>query len=81
MKKIVLMAVFAASGLVFVSCDSGEIESATRQSKGASLQKEMNYNKITVKIEDTIPTPIPVTNLTDGPGDDVIIITPPPPRK
>jgi hypothetical protein len=78
MKKIVLMAVFAASGLVFVSCDSGEIESATTQSKVASLQKEMDYNKITVTVGDTIPANVPTTNLTNGPGDDVIIITPPP---
>lgn len=73
MKKFVFIAVFAASGLVFVSCDSDAIGSATPQFKNASIQKEEN-NNIASKIGDSIPT----TNLVEGPGDDVIIITPPP---
>jgi hypothetical protein len=73
MKKFVFIAVFAASGLVFVSCDSDAIGSATPQFEKSSIEKKKN-SSMASKEGDTIPT----TNTVGGPGDDVIIITPPP---
>lgn len=70
MKKIFFIAALAVSGLVMVSCDADMVERATPQSKGFSTQKE------NLKPTDTLVKTSP-TCASDGPGDEIIIITPP----
>lgn len=74
MKKFVLIAVFSASGLVFVSCDSSAIESGTPQLKVLSIAKYGNSN-VASKERDTVTA----TNQVAGPGDEVVPIKPPKP--
>lgn len=69
MKKIVLLAAFAALGLVGVSCtsDDNQIEDAPKK----VVKSEINEVTLLLKEGDSIP---------EGPGDDPIIVPPPPPR-
>ena len=78
MKKVIVIAVFAASGFLFISCstDREEVESATQKQNEVLFlkQNEGLYSKKT----DSIPI-TKNTSLTEGPGDDPIIIPPPKP--
>lgn len=74
MKKIFFTAAMAVSGLVMVSCEADAIDNAIPQAKIFRVQK----NGLEFKDRDTIPlfnTSIPIAS--DGPGDEIIIITPP----
>ncbi|OAB25199.1 hypothetical protein SAMN05444395_101154 [Flavobacterium fryxellicola] len=74
MKKIFFIAAFAVSGLVIVSCDADAIDSTTAQSKEFAIQKEnlksMENDSISIVNTSTV-------NASKGPGDEIIIITPP----
>ena len=74
MKKIFFTAAMAVSGLVMVSCDADALDSTTSQAKDFGVQKTgLKFNE-----SDTSPlsnTSSPVAN--EGPGDEIIIITPP----
>ena len=75
MKKLIYVAVFTVSGLVMVSCDADSMEDATGAApKVTTVSQEFMG---TAKEGDTII--LPTTNDTDpGPGDDPIIVPPPP---
>lgn len=83
MKKIVLMAAFAVSGLGVVSCDTEAIESGASPMEASTIQKE--YYDLMAKTGDSIPViDSTMTNSADnppppGPGDDVPPIKPPKP--
>lgn len=63
MKKIFFVAIVVVSGLTMVSCDTEAIEGSTPQSKENNTISFANSNS---------------TNASDnGPGNDIIIITPP----
>ncbi|MBK0370078.1 hypothetical protein [Flavobacterium agrisoli] len=66
MKKKVLAALIAICGIVMVSCSTDEIE----QGDGSSIQG------MTVE-QQNAPLDIKVSE-GDGPGDDIIIVPPPP---
>ncbi|MBG6062231.1 hypothetical protein IWX83_002027 [Flavobacterium sp. CG_9.1] len=74
MKKIFFIAAFTVSGLVMVSCDADAIDSTTAQSKEFAIQKEklksMENDSISIVNTSTV-------NASEGPGDEIIIITPP----
>lgn len=74
MKKIFFTAAIAVSGLVMVSCDADAIDSATTQSKEFETRKENLKSKDNSAI--SLPN-ISADAESEGPGDDVIIITPP----
>ena len=74
MKKIFFTAAMAVSGLVMLSCEADAIDNAIPQAKNFRAQK----NGLEFKERDTIPlfdTSTPMA--TTGPGDEIIIITPP----
>lgn len=74
MKKIFFIAAIALSGLVMVSCDADAIDSSTPQSKDFGVQKK------DLKSNNTITSPLSTTSTlmaSEGPGDEIIIITPP----
>jgi archaellum component FlaF (FlaF/FlaG flagellin family) len=74
MKKIIFIAVFTVSGLVFVSCstDTEGLENASQNKK--ELVSPKQNDGLFSREGDTIP----MTNTTmEGPGDDVIPIKPP----
>lgn len=74
MKKLIYVAVFTASGFVMVSCDADSMEDATGVAKVTTVSQEF---MVAAKEGDTII--LPTTNDTDpGPGDDPIIVPPPP---
>jgi hypothetical protein len=74
MKKIFFTAAVVVSGLVMVSCEADAIHSAIPQAKDFRVQTK----GLEFKETDTIPMLNISTSMTsDGPGDDVIIITPP----
>jgi hypothetical protein len=74
MKKIFFTAAVAVSGLVMVSCEADAIDSAIPQAKNFRVQKKgLEFNE-----RDTIAlfnTSTPMAS--EGPGDEIIIITPP----
>ena len=74
MKKIFFIAAVAVSGLVMVSCDAHSIDSAAPQANDFGAQRKgLKFNE-----SDTSPlsnTSSPMA--TEGPGDEIIIITPP----
>ena len=64
----------AVSGLVMVSCDADAIDSVSAQGKDLGVQKTG------VKFNESYNSPLSNTSTpvaTDGPGDEIIIITPP----
>ena len=69
MKKIVLLAAFAALGMAGTSCtsDDNQIEGVP----GKVVKSEIVEETVLLKEGDSIP---------EGPGDDQIIVPPPPPR-
>ncbi len=74
MKKIFFIAVMVTSGLVMVSCEADAIDSTNTQTKHFGVQK------IDQKLNQTYTSPLSNTSnpmASDGPGDEVIIITPP----
>ena len=74
MKNSIFMAVLSA-GLTLASCSTeadGITEVSAKQNNVVAKIKDQNLYS---KVGDTLPTP--VTSNTQGPGDDVIIITPP----
>ncbi|MFV8347687.1 hypothetical protein [Flavobacterium sp. ZB4P13] len=74
MKKIFFTAAIAVSGLVMVSCDADAIDSTTPQAKDFGVQKN------DLKFNESYTSPLSNTSspmASDGPGDEVIIITPP----
>ncbi|RTY79165.1 hypothetical protein EKL97_13065 [Flavobacterium sp. LS1P28] len=74
MKKIFFTAAMAVSGLVMVSCDADAIDSASAQAKDFGVQKtDQKFNQSYTSPLSNTSTPM----ASDGPGDDVIIITPP----
>ncbi|MFV8369630.1 hypothetical protein [Flavobacterium sp. LB2R40] len=74
MKKIFFTAAMAVSGLVMVSCDVDTIDSATTQAKDFGVHKKgLEFNESHVSPLNNTSTLM----ATEGPGDDVIIITPP----
>lgn len=74
MKKIFFTAAIAVSALVMVSCEADAIESSTPQAKDFGVQKiGLEFNET-----GTGSLSSPSTLMaSEGPGDDVIIITPP----
>lgn len=75
MKKLIYVAVFTVSGLVMVSCDADSMEDvAGAAPKATTVTQEF---MVIAREGDTIF--LPTTNDTDpGPGDDPIIVPPPP---
>jgi len=73
MKKLVFIAVFTVTGLMVVSCDKESLVEATPQVN--KLQKAKVENSFARQV-DSIAVQ---TTTTPGPGDDVVIITPPKP--
>lgn len=75
MKKIFFIAAMVVvSGLVMVSCDADAIDSATPQAKDFGVQKEgLKFNESDTSPLSNTSTPM----ATEGPGDEIIIITPP----
>jgi hypothetical protein len=74
MKKIFFTAAIAVTALVMVSCEADAIDSSTPQAKDFGVQK------IGLEFNETRPGSFSRTSTlmaTEGPGDDVIIITPP----
>lgn len=74
MKKIFFTAAIAVTALVMVSCEADAIDSSTPQAKDFGVQKigrEFNETR-TGSFSGTS-----TLMAADGPGDDVIIITPP----
>ncbi|MFV8341039.1 hypothetical protein [Flavobacterium sp. XS2P39] len=76
MKKNVFIAVFAVSGLVFVSCtaDTEGLENTTQNQKELVLSQEKD--ELFSREDDSITVTIP--DLPQGPGDDPIVVPPPP---
>ena len=77
MKKIIFIAVLAASGLVFVSCstDTAGFENTSLKQKEVLLKQEDGvYSRVGDSIPVTTATTEPV--LVEGPGDGTI-----PPKK
>ncbi|MFV8333152.1 hypothetical protein [Flavobacterium sp. GSP14] len=74
MKKIFFTAAIAVSGLVMVSCDADAIDSEDAQGTDLGVQKTgIKFNgSYTIPLSNT-STPV----ASDGPGDEIIIITPP----
>jgi hypothetical protein len=66
MKKILLIAAFAVSGLTMVSCEADAIDAKSHQIE------DVHADAI-----DEIGTTVGNGNEAEGPGDDVIIISPP----
>lgn len=64
----------AVSALVMVSCEADAIDSSTPQAKDFGVQKiGLKFNET-----DTSSSSSPSTLMADdGPGDEIIIITPP----
>jgi hypothetical protein len=74
MKKIFFTAAIAVSGLVMVSCDAEAIDSTTPQAKDFRVQKkELKFNESDTSSLSNTSSPM----ANDGPGDEIIIITPP----
>lgn len=74
MKKIFFTAAMAVSGLVMVSCDADAIDSASIQAKDLGVQKTgLKFNESYTSPLSNTSTPM----ASDGPGDEIIIITPP----
>ncbi|MGZ9677458.1 hypothetical protein [Flavobacterium sp. GNP002] len=74
MKKIFFIAAFAVSSLVIVSCDADGIDSASAKAKDFGVQKTDQ------KFNESYTSPLSNTNnpiASDGPCDEIIIITPP----
>ena len=70
MKKIFFTAAMAVSSLVMVSCDADAIDSVSAQGTDLGVQKTgLKFNG---SLSNT-STPM----ASDGPGDEIIIITPP----
>jgi len=73
MKNLIFIAVFTATGLVMVSCDKESLVDATPQVN--KLEKVAKYNTFSREGDSIVIQ----TTTTPGPGDDVVIITPPKP--
>lgn len=74
MKKIFFIAVGALVGLVMVSCDTDAIGSTAIQGKHVGVQAKVQN----LKSNDSIPMDnINSSTTLEGPGDEIIIITPP----
>lgn len=75
MKKIFFTAaIVVVSGLVMVSCDADAIDSTAPQAKDFGVQRKG------LKFNESYTSPLSNTNspmATEGPGDEIIIITPP----
>lgn len=74
MKKIFFIAAFAVSGLVMASCDADAFDSASAQTKDFGVQKTDQ------KFNESYTSPLSNPNApiaSDGPDDEIIIITPP----
>ena len=74
MKKIFFTATIALSGLFMLSCEADAIDSSTAQANDFGIQKKG------LKVNITGSNYLSGTGTimaADGPGDDVIIITPP----
>lgn len=76
MKKNVFIAVFTVSGLVFVSCsaDTEGLENTTQNQKELVLSQQKN--ELFSREGDSITVTIP--DFPQGPGDDPIVVPPPP---
>jgi hypothetical protein len=74
MKKFFFTAAVAVSGLVMVSCEADAIDSTSPQAKDFEVQKKgLEFNK-----RDALPLFNSSTMMaSEGPGDEIIIITPP----
>lgn len=74
MKKIFFTAAIAVTALVMVSCEADGIDSSTPQAKDFGVQKTgLKFNET-----GTSSLSSPSTLMaSDGPGDEIIIITPP----
>ena len=79
MKKFIFITVFTVSGLVFVSCsaDTEGLENVTKNQKELVVSKQNDV--LFSKEGDSIPS-LSNSYLTEGPGDDPIVI-PPTPKK
>lgn len=66
MKKILLVAVFTAVGLNLVSCEADALTEASNQMENVHTD-DLGGNPLVIGDD----------NDGEGPGDDVIIITPP----
>lgn len=77
MKKIVFIAVFTVSGLVFVSCtaDTEGLENTAQNQKELVLSQQ---NDGLFSIEGDSITTMPIPDMPQGPGDDPIVVPPPP---
>lgn len=75
MKKFILIAVFTVSGLVFVSCSADADELENEKGSQIELVSLKQNEGLFAKEGDTINID---PNLQEGPGDDPIIVPPPP---
>lgn len=73
MKKFIIIFVFALSGSVFISCsvDAEELENSSKKQKAVLVPKQ--YKMLFSKEGDSISA-LPNYYLTEGPGDDPIIV-------
>jgi len=71
MKKIFFTAAIAVTALVMVSCEADAIDSSTPQAKDFGVHPKTNETSL-----GSMPNTSTLM-ATEGPGDDVIIITPP----
>ncbi|WP_369765296.1 hypothetical protein [Flavobacterium sp. WC2429] len=74
MKKIFFTAAIAVTALVMVSCEADGIDSSTPQAKDFGVQKTgLKFNETGTN---SLSSPSTLM-ANDGPGDEIIIITPP----
>jgi hypothetical protein len=74
MKKIFFTAAIAVTALVMVSCEADGIDSLNPQTKDSGVQKTgLNFSAAGTN---NLSSPSSLM-VSDGPGDEIIIITPP----
>jgi hypothetical protein len=77
MNKFIFIAVFTVSGLVFVSC-SADTESLENASQNQKILVSPKQNDRSFSREGDSVTTLTKPDLPEGPGDDPILIPPPP---
>jgi len=77
MKKILLLAAFAVVGVTVISCSSDDsgMENTSKRTTGFATGTESSKEGDSISVNDTLTTNQVVN---PGPGDDIIVVPPPP---